>query len=323
MSNEMGAPVRMQCVDRKPKRRGRPPKRLPDEVGEQLAGLLPDEALQDALRGLDPGQITGPGVLITRLAGRVIEAALSGELSEHLGYPPGQAPPGGAPNVRNGSTPKTLATDLGDVQVRTPRDRDASFAPQLVRKRQTRLDDKILALYVGGLSVREIEAQLGELYGVEVGRDTISRVTDAVLADVQAWRSRPLDEIYAIVYLDALMVKVREDRSVRNRACYLAIGVTLEGEREVLGIWWRESEGAKFWLAVLNDLHQRGTRDVLICCVDGPRGVPGSDRGRLPPRLGPDVHRAPDPLRDALRLLPRPQESRRGATPGLHRRQRR
>ena len=149
--------------------------------------------------------------------------------------------------------------------------------PQLVAKRQTRLaglDDKILALYAGGLSVREIEAQLAELYGVAVGRDTISRVTDAVLADVQAWRSRPLEEIYAIVYLDALVVKVREDRSVRNRACYLAIGVTLEGEREVLGIWWRDTEGAKFWLAVLNDLHQRGVRDVLICCVDGLEGFP-------------------------------------------------
>src|SRR4051812_1207871 len=278
MSNEMGAPVKMRCVEREPKRRGRPPKRLSDEVGEQLAGLLPEETLQDALRGLDADQITGPGGLITQLAGRVIEAALGAELSEHLGYPPGQAPPGGAPNVRNGSTAKTLATDLGDVQISTPRDRDASFAPQLVRKRQTRLaglDDKILALYAGGLSVREIEAQLGELYGLSaVGRDTISRVTDAVLADVQAWCSRPLDEIYAIVYLDALVVKVREDRSVRNRACYLAIGVTLEDEREVLGIWWRESEGAKFWLTVLNDLHQRGTRDVLICCVDGLDGFP-------------------------------------------------
>ena len=280
MSNEMGAPPRMRCVDRKPKskRRGRPPKRLADEVGEQLGGLLPEEALQDALRGLDADEITGPGGLITQLAGRVIEAALGGELSEHLGYGPGQAPPGGAPNVRNGSTAKTLATDLGDVAIRTPRDRDASFAPRLVAKRQTRLaglDDKILAMYAGGLSVREIETQLGELYGVgAVGRDTISRVTDAVLSDVQAWRTRPLEEIYAIVYLDALMVKVREDRSVRNRACYLAIGVTLDGEREVLGIWWRETEGAKFWLAVLNDLHQRGTRDVLICCVDGLEGFP-------------------------------------------------
>jgi len=136
------------------------------------------------------------------------------------------------------------------------------------------LDDKILAMYAGGMTVRDIEAHFEQLYGVQIGRDTISRVTDAVLADIQAWRTRPLDEIYAIVYLDALTVKVREDRSVRNRACYLAIGVTLEGTREVLGIWWRDSEGAKFWLAVLNDLHQRGVRDVLICCVDGLEGFP-------------------------------------------------
>ena len=163
------------------------------------------------------------------------------------------------------------------MAIKTPRDRDASFAPRLVAKRQTRLaglDDKILAMYAGGMTVREIEAQLSELYGVQIGRDTISRVTDAVLADVQAWRTRPLDEIYTIVYLDCLTVKVREDRSVQNRACYLAIGVTLEGTREVLGIWWRDSEGAKFWLAVLNDLHQRGVRDVLICCVDGLEGFP-------------------------------------------------
>jgi putative transposase len=163
------------------------------------------------------------------------------------------------------------------VPINTPRDRDASFEPRLVAKRQTRLaglDDKILAMYAGGMTVREIEAQLAELYGVQIGRDTISRVTDAVLEDVQAWRSRPLEEIYAIVYLDCLTVKVREDRSVKTRACYLAIGVTLEGTREVLGIWWRDSEGAKFWLAVLNDLHQRGVRDVLICCVDGLEGFP-------------------------------------------------
>jgi putative transposase len=273
-----GAPsVKMRCVERKPKRRGRPPKQLPEETVDQLAVLLPEEALADAVRGLDADEITGPGGLITQLAGRVIEAALGAELTDHLGYPPGQAPPGGAGNTRNGSTAKTLKSDIGEVAIRTPRDRDASFAPRLVAKRQTRLaglDERILAMYAGGMTVREIEAQLAELYDVQIARDTISRVTDAVLADVQAWRTRPLEEIYAIVYLDCLTVKVREDRSVRNRACYLAIGVTLEGTREVLGIWWRESEGAKFWLAVLNDIHQRGVRDVLICCVDGLEGFP-------------------------------------------------
>jgi transposase-like protein len=250
---------------------------LPEEEADRLAELLPAGALEDALEGLEPEEITGPGGLLTQLAGRVIETALGAELTGHLGYPAGQAPPGGAGNVRNGSTPKTVATELGPVQVKTPRDRDGSFEPQLVAKRQTRLaglDERVLDLYAGGMSVRDIAAHLSGLYGVEVGRDTISRVTDAVLEDVQAWRTRPLEAVYPIVYFDALQVKVREDRSVRSRACYLAVGVTCEGDREALGIWWQDNEGAKFWLAVLNDLHRRGTRDVLIACVDGLAGFP-------------------------------------------------
>jgi putative transposase len=250
---------------------------LPEEVVDRLAGLLPREQLEEALEGLEPEQITGPGGLLTQLAGRVIETALGAELSEHLGYPPGQAPPGGGPNVRNGATPKTVGTELGAVGIRTPRDRAGSFEPQLVKKRQTRLaglDERVLDLYAGGMSVRDIAAHLSGLYGVEVGRDTISRVTDAVLEDIAAWRSRPLEAVYPIVYFDALQVKVTEDRSVRNRACYLAVGVTCEGEREALGIWWQDSEGAKFWLAVLNDLNQRGVKDVLIACVDGLTGFP-------------------------------------------------
>jgi putative transposase len=248
------------------------------EAIDRLAGLLPREELEDALKGLGPDQITGPGGLLTQLAGRVIETALGAELTDHLGYPPGQAPPGGAGNHRNGSTAKTVQTELGPVDVKTPRDRQGTFEPQLVAKRQTRLaglDEKILDLYAGGMSVRDIEAHLETLYGTTaIKRDTISRVTDAVLADVEAWRTRPLERVYPIVYLDALMVKVREDRSVRTRACYLAIGVSVEGEREVLGLWWQESEGAKFWLAVLNDLHHRGVEDVLVCCVDGLTGFP-------------------------------------------------
>ncbi|MDQ5831451.1 MAG: IS256 family transposase, partial [Actinomycetota bacterium] len=249
----------------------------PEDVVDRLAGLLPADRLEDVLEGLEPEQITGPGGLVSQLAGRVVETALGAELSEHLGYPSGQAPPGGAPNVRNGATPKTLQTELGPVEIRTPRDRQGTFDPRLVAKRQTRLaglDDRILGLYAGGMSVRDIEAHLTDLYGVEIKRDTISRVTDAVLADVEAWRTRPLEAVYPIVYFDCLMVKVREDRSVRSRACYLAIGVTVAGEREVLGIWWQETEGAKFWLAVLNDLNQRGVADVLICCVDGLAGFP-------------------------------------------------
>ncbi len=272
----------MQEMTEKPSgRRGRQKAQggvqAPQELQDRLAGLLPADALADALKGLDPEEITGAGGLLTQLAGRVIDAALAGELSEHLGYPPGQAPPGGAGNHRNGSIPKTVATDLGPVAVNTPRDRQGTFEPKLVGKRQTRLaglDEKILSLYAGGMSVRDISEHLSSLYGTEIGRDTISRVTDMVLADIAAWRSRPLEALYPIVYFDALMVKMTEDRSVKTRACYLAVGVTLEGDREILGLWWQDTEGAKFWLAVLNDLHQRGVGDVLIACVDGLTGFP-------------------------------------------------
>jgi len=255
----------------------------PDAVVDRLAELLSSEALEDALKGLSPEEITGPGGLLSRLSGRVIETALGAELTEHLGYPPGGVPSG--LNVRNGSTPKTLQTDLGPVEINTPRDRDGSFEPRLVGKRQRRLaglDDKILGLYAGGMTTRDISAHLSELYGVQISRDTISTVTDAVLDDIAAWRTRPLDGVYPIVYFDALMVKVREDRSVQNRACYLALGVTCDGEREVLGIWWQEMEGARFWLAVLNDLRQRGVQDVLIACVDGLKGFPEAIEATFP-----------------------------------------
>lgn len=277
MTTVEGAPsLKMRCVEKGPRKRKKVERgQLPDEVVDRLGELLPADALQEALEGLSSEQITGPGGLLTQLAGRVIETALAAELTDHLGHPPGGVPAGA--NVRNGSTSKTLQTDLGPVGIRTPRDRDGGFEPRLVRKRQTRmagLDAKILALYAGGMTVRDIADHLGELYGIEVSPDTISSVTDAVLEDVGAWRTRPLDAVYAIVYFDALWVRVREDRSVRNRACYLAMGVTCDGEREVLGIWWQETEGAKFWLAVLNDLQRRGVRDVLIACVDGLAGFP-------------------------------------------------
>jgi putative transposase len=254
-----------------------------EAVADRLAGLLPEEALQDALKGLEGQDITGPGGLLAQLAGRVIETALEAEMTEHLGHPPGGVP--SSANVRNGSTSKTVSTELGPVEVRTPRDRDASFEPRLVGKRQTRLaglDDKILGLYAGGMTVRDISAHLSELYATEIGRDTVSRITDAVLEDVAAWRTRPLDRVYPIVYFDAMFVKVREDRSVRSRACYLALGVTVDGDREVLGLWWQETEGAKFWLAVLTDLKRRGVDDVLISCVDGLKGFPEAIEATFP-----------------------------------------
>jgi putative transposase len=239
---------------------------------------LPDELIDELLAGArTEDELVGPGGLLADLTRRLVERALSAELTEHVGYEPHQEPPGGTDNARNGTTPKTLVTEHGRVPIQAPRDRNGSFEPQIVRKGQRRFqgfDDKILALYARGLSVRDIEAHLHEIYGVKVGRDLISRVTDAVMDDVRAWQQRPLDDIYPVVFLDCLVLKIREGGSVQRRACYLALGVTVEGDRDVLGLWFQETEGAKFWMQVLTDLKQRGVQDILICCVDGLRGFP-------------------------------------------------
>jgi putative transposase len=234
-------------------------------VDELLAGARTEE------------EIAGPGGVLAALTKRLIERAMEVELTDHLGYEPHLEPPGGAGNTRNGSTPKTLITDQGPVPIDTPRDRNGSFEPKIVRKRQRRFvgfDDKILALYSRGLSTRDIEAHLEEIYGVKVGRDLISRVTDAVIDDVRAWAQRPLEDVYPVIFLDALVLKIREGGTVQRRACYLALGVTVDGDRDVLGMWFQETEGAKFWMQVLTELKQRGVQDILICCVDGLKGFP-------------------------------------------------
>ena len=237
-----------------------------------------------------------------------------------------QEPPGGAGNTRNGSTGKTLATEHGPVRIETPRDRKGSFEPQIIRKGQRRFegfDDKILALYSRGLSTRDIEAHLAEIYGVKVGRDLISRVTDAVMDDVREWQQRPLDDVYPVVFLDALVLKIREGGSVQRRACYLALGVTVEGERDVLGMWFQESEGAKFWMQVLNELKQRGVADILLCCVDGLEGLPGGDRGDLPAHGRADVRGASDPAQPQVRATAAAGAGRPRPEADLHRRRRR
>ena len=248
--------------------------RLPDEMRDKL----PDELVDELLAGAKTEEeIVGPGGLLGQLTKRLVERALEVELTDHLGYEHHQEPPGGAGNTRNGSTPKTLVTEHGAVDVRTPRDRDGSFEPRLVRKRQRRFegfDEQILALYSRGMSTRDIEAHLRELYGVSVGRDLISRVTDAVLDDVKAWQQRPLDDVYPVVFLDALVLKIRDGGSVQRKACYLALGIAMDGTRDVLGMWFQQTEGAKFWMQVLTELKQRGVRDILICCVDGLKGFP-------------------------------------------------
>jgi putative transposase len=253
---------------------GPPLAELPREVRDRLSDEVIDELLAGART---EEEIVGPGGLLADLTRRLVERAMSAELTEHLGYARHQEPPGGAGNTRNGSTPKTLATEHGPVRIKTPRDRKGTFEPGLVRKGQRRFegfDDKILALYARGLSTRDIEAYLAEIYGVKVGRDLISRVTDAVIEDVRAWQQRPLDDVYPVVFLDCLVLKIREGGTVQRRACYLALGVTVDGDRDVLGLWFQETEGAKFWMQVLTELKQRGVADILICCVDGLKGFP-------------------------------------------------
>ncbi|HVC41269.1 MAG TPA: IS256 family transposase, partial [Candidatus Saccharimonadales bacterium] len=248
------------------------------ELAEEVKALLPDEVIDELLAGArTEEEIAGPGGLLSQLTKRLVERAMEVELTDHLGYEPHQEPAGGAGNTRNGSTSKTLITEHGAVRVNTPRDRDGSFEPQIVRKRQRRFegfDDKILALYSRGLSTRDIEAHLEEIYGVRVGRDLISRVTDAVMEDARAWQTRPLDDVYPVVFLDCMVLKIRDGGSVQRRACYLALAITMDGERDVLGMWFQANEGAKFWMQVLTDLKQRGVQDILICCVDGLKGFP-------------------------------------------------
>ena len=272
-------------------------------VRERLSDELIDELLAGART---EEEIVGAGGLLADLTRRLVERVLSAELTEHLGYEPHREPPGGSGNARNGTTPKTLVTEHGRVRIDAPRDRKGSFEPKIVRKGQRRFegfDEKILALYARGLSVRDIEAHLHEIYGVKVGRDLISRVTDAVLDDVRAWQQRPLDDVYPVIFLDALVLKIREGGSVQRRACYLALGVTVDGERDVLGLWFQEAEGAKFWMQVLTELKQRGVRDILICCVDGLKGFPEAIEAIFPQTVVQTciVHL----IRHSLRYVPR------------------
>jgi putative transposase len=206
-----------------------------------------------------------------------VETALSAELTEHLGYEKhGDSRPAKG-NARNGTTSKRLKSQHGDVEIETPRDRDGTFEPQLLRKNQTRLtqmDDQILTLYAKGLTTREIVDTFKEMYDADVSATLISKVTDRVLEQVTAWQSRPLDAIYPIVYLDCIVLKIREGMRVVNKAIYLALGVNMDGHKELLGLWMSENEGAKFWVSVLTELKNRGVQDILIACVDGLKGFP-------------------------------------------------
>jgi len=250
----------------------RPKKVAPPAPGPELN--VPKELLDHLVSGpMTQGDLES---MFRSLKKAVIERAMSAEMTEHLGYGPGQAKPDGQRNHRNGASPKTVLTDDGPVRIEVPRDREGSFEPQIIGKHERRFtgfDQKIVAMYARGMTVREIQGYLQEMYGTEVSPEFISKVTDEVMAEVLAWQSRPLEAMYPVVFFDALRVKIRDDAVVRNKAVYLALGVLPDGSRDVLGIWIEQTEGAKFWLKVFNDLKTRGCGDILIAVVDGLKGL--------------------------------------------------
>ena len=235
---------------------------IPSEWLDQVVtGPMTPEAVESVMRGFKKA---------------VIERALGAEMSHHLGYRSGAAKPERSTNHRNGNSGKTVLTDDGPLRIEIPRDRDGSFEPQLIGKHERRFtgfDDKIVAMYARGMTVREIQGFLGEMYGVEVSPDFISSVTDAVMAEVSAWQARPLELMYPVVFFDALRVKIREEAVVRSKAVYLALGVLPDGTRDILGLWIESTEGAKFWMKVFNDLKTRGCNDILIAVTDGLKGM--------------------------------------------------
>ncbi len=239
---------------------------------------IPDELIDQLLANYKkPEDLTGESGLIRELTARLLSRALEGEMTEHLGYEKHAVEGRGTANSRNGKRTKKIKGETGEFEVDVPRDRDSTFDPEIIKKRQTRFagfDEKILALYARGMTVRDIQGHLEEMYGVEVSPSLISSATSAVRDDVIAWQNRPLDSVYAVVFLDALIVKVRDEGVVRNKAVYLAIGITISGTREILGIWIEKTEGAKFWLKVMNELKTRGVEDILIVCCDGLKGFP-------------------------------------------------
>lgn len=236
------------------------------------------KVIDELLKGCErPEDIIGESGLLKQLTKAVLERALNGELTHHLGYEKHDPAGYKSGNSRNGKSQKTLKGSFGEMEVQVPRDRNGTFEPQIIGKHQTRFtgfDDMILALYARGMTTRDIEAQLRQAYGVDVSAGLISEVTDSVMEVFKAWQSRPLENLYPIIYLDALYVKMRTEGRVENRAVYVAIGIDMAGRKEVLGLWTSANEGAKFWLQVLTDLRNRGIKDVFIVCVDGLKGFP-------------------------------------------------
>jgi putative transposase len=247
---------------------------------------ISDELLDELLKqGRTAEDVNG---LLQQITKAVLERALQGELTEHLGYSKHDPTGHHSGNSRNGATRKTLQGDFGEIELETPRDRNGEFSPQLIKKNQTRwtgFDDKILSMYARGMSTREIQGHLEEMYQVEVSPSLISEVTDAVMEDARAWQNRPLEPFYGVVFLDALYVKMRHEGRVENRAVYVALGINLEGRKDVLGLWTSATEGAKFWLNVLTELRNRGVRDIYLVCVDGLKGFPQAIESLYPKAL--------------------------------------
>jgi len=257
-----------------------PPERPEERPARRAAReLMSEEFLDQLMARVDEGDLalTGEGGFLPELVKAVLERGLEAELSDHIGYERGDPAASAFANSRNGSTPKTLQTEVGAVDLNTPRDRAGSFEPRLVAKGSRRLgglDEMIISLYAGGMTVRDIQHHLARTLGAELSHEAISNITDAVLDEVAEWQTRPLEEVYPIVYLDALVVKVKDNHQVRNRSAHIAVGVDCEGVKHVLGIWIQAAEGARFWAGVCAELRNRGVRDILIACCDGLPGLP-------------------------------------------------
>ncbi len=303
---------------------------LPAEeaAAKRLAAFVSDAAVDRMIADAQDAGVSlldGPGGLIGQLTARVIERALGAEMDDHLGYVKGDPAGNGTGNSRNGSFGKTVTTTSGPVRFSVPRDRKSEFEPQIVAKGQRRVgavDDMILSLYARGMTTRDIHAHLAEIYGAEVSPALVSAVTDVVTDEITEWQNRPLDAFYAILYIDALVVKVRDGGAVDNKAAYLVTGVDADGFKHVLGIWLGAAEGSRFWAGVLAELRNRGIKDVLFVCCDGLNGLPDAIVATWPQGDGADMRHSPHPVVDEVRVVEGAQEGRRRDAAHLHRPQR-
>lgn len=247
---------------------------------DDVSAVFPEELLDELMAKVSAGEVslTGEGGFIPAMIKAVLERGLQAELTDHLGYERGEAAGRGSGNSRNGATTKTMRSEIGPIEIATPRDRNGTFEPRLVAKGERTLGnglpDMIISLYAGGMTIRDIQAHLERTLSVELSHETIANITDAVLEEVLAWQTRPLEQVYPIIYLDAIVVKIKDNNQVRNKAAHIVVGVDCEGTKTVLGIWVQNTEGAKFWAGVCAELRNRGVRDVIIACCDGLVGLP-------------------------------------------------